>query len=58
MKFITLVVFLVFVFDSNVEYTPNWKLLATRPLPQWFDESKIGIFIHWGLYSVPSFKSE
>jgi alpha-L-fucosidase len=27
----------------------------TRPLPLWFDDSKIGVFIHWGLYSVPSF---
>jgi hypothetical protein len=28
-------------------YEPNWDSLMTRPLPQWFDESKIGVFIHW-----------
>lgn len=26
-----------------------------RPLPEWFDDAKLGIFIHWGLYSVPAF---
>ncbi len=56
MKAITLIVFLVFVFDSKAEYKPTWESLATRPLPQWFDESKIGIFIHWGVFSVPSFE--
>lgn len=32
--------------------------LATRPSPQWFDDVKFGIFIHWSLFSVPAFKSE
>ncbi|KAG1673190.1 Alpha-L-fucosidase [Nymphon striatum] len=41
-----------------VKYEPNWKSLDSRPLPSWFDEGKIGIFIVWGLYSVPSFGSE
>ena len=26
-----------------------------RPLPSWYDEAKVGIFIHWGLFSVPSY---
>ena len=24
-----------------------------RPLPAWCDDAKLGIFVHWGLYSVP-----
>jgi alpha-L-fucosidase len=24
-----------------------------RPLPQWFDDAKLGVFVHWGPYSVP-----
>ena len=24
-----------------------------RPVPSWFEDAKFGIFIHWGLYSVP-----
>ncbi|MFZ4810504.1 MAG: alpha-L-fucosidase [Ilumatobacteraceae bacterium] len=26
-----------------------------RPLPQWYDDAKFGIFIHWGPYAVPCF---
>ncbi len=58
MKGIALIVFLFFVLSSNAQYKPTWESLATRPLPQWFDESKIGIFIHWGVFSVPSFGNE
>lgn len=35
-------------------FQPNWESLDTRPNPQWFEDAKFGIFIHWGLYSVPS----
>jgi alpha-L-fucosidase len=28
---------------------------SSRPTPQWFDDAKLGIFIHWGAYSVPAF---
>ncbi|CAN8021386.1 unnamed protein product [Ixodes persulcatus] len=43
---------------SSRRYTPDWKSLDTRPSPSWFDEAKVGIFLHWGVFSVPSFKSE
>lgn len=39
-------------------YTPEWESLDKRPLPAWYDEAKFGIFIHWGVFSVPSFGSE
>lgn len=35
-------------------YKPEWESLDTRPVPAWFADAKFGIFIHWGLYSVPS----
>lgn len=35
-------------------YTADWESLDQRPCPPWFDEAKFGIFIHWGVYSVPS----
>lgn len=35
------------------QYTPDWKSLDSRPLPAWFDEAKIGIFMVFGPYSVP-----
>jgi alpha-L-fucosidase len=35
-------------------YKPNWESIDGRPVPQWFSDSKFGIFIHWGVYSVPA----
>ena len=37
------------------KYEPTWESLDSRPLPSWFDEAKFGIFLHWGVFSVPSF---
>jgi alpha-L-fucosidase len=37
---------------------PSWDELDARPLPSWYDEAKFGIFIHWGVFSVPSYVSE
>jgi len=34
-------------------YEPNWESLDQRPNPGWFDDDKIGIFIHWSVFSVP-----
>lgn len=39
-------------------FDPTWKSLDARPLPAWFDQAKFGIFVHWGVFSVPSFGSE
>lgn len=33
----------------------SWEELRSRPYPQWFTDAKLGIFIHWGVYSVPSY---
>lgn len=38
-----------------MKYENNWESLNSRPVPQWFSDAKFGIFIHWGLYSVPAF---
>ncbi len=35
-------------------YQPNWESLDARPTPAWFTEAKFGVFICWGLYSVPA----
>ena len=40
--------------DPGVKYEPNWASLDQRVNPGWFEEAKFGIFIHWGVYSVPS----
>ncbi|XP_005102743.1 alpha-L-fucosidase-like [Aplysia californica] len=46
------------LFDDVNGYEPNWKSIDSRPLPGWYDDAKLGIFIHWGVFSVPSFSSE
>ena len=33
----------------------KWDLLNERGYPQWFGDAKLGIFVHWGLYSVPAY---
>lgn len=40
---------------SDVQYQPNWQSLDSRKTPEWFSDAKLGIFIHWGVYSVPSY---
>lgn len=35
-------------------YKPTWESIDSRPVPAWFSDAKFGIFIHWGLYSVPA----
>ncbi len=32
----------------------TWESIEERGYPEWFGQAKLGIFIHWGLYSVPS----
>ncbi|XP_033221423.1 alpha-L-fucosidase-like isoform X2 [Belonocnema kinseyi] len=39
-------------------FEPTWESLDNRKLPLWYDEDKFGIFIHWGVFSVPSIGSE
>lgn len=38
---------------QRVEYEPTLASLNRHPLPGWYAGAKLGIFIHWGLYSVP-----
>jgi hypothetical protein len=45
-------------FRAADAYDPTWESLDSRPLPQWYADAKVGIFIHWGVFSVPSFGSE
>ena len=35
-------------------YQPTVQSLSTHPVPQWYRDAKFGIFIHWGVYSVPA----
>ena len=62
--------FLIVVFAFNVccyaqsqneetaesPYDGSWEALQKMPVPAWFDDGKIGIFIHWGPYSAMGFR--
>ena len=40
---------------SAQPYQPTWQSIDQRPTPTWFTDAKFGIFIHWGVYSVPAY---
>ncbi|OUJ73728.1 alpha-L-fucosidase [Hymenobacter crusticola] len=42
--------------QAQPSYEPTWSSLDQRPVPQWFTDAKFGIFIHWGVYSVPAYR--
>ena len=50
---------IILLFSMNMlaqepAYDASWKSLDNRPIPGWFEDAKLGIFIHWGPYSVPA----
>ncbi|OWF35293.1 alpha-L-fucosidase-like isoform X2 [Mizuhopecten yessoensis] len=57
-KLFVFVTLALFSLSVCTKYQPTWESLDTRPIPGWYDDVKLGIFIHWGVFSVPSFKSE
>lgn len=47
--------------DTGVAQGPfhaSWESLEKFQAPEWYRDAKFGIFIHWGVYSVPAFDSE
>ncbi len=58
-KKITLCICTVFLLSTGFAQQKNElalnKKIEERSYPQWFKDAKLGIFIHWGLYSVPAY---
>jgi alpha-L-fucosidase len=56
MKKIFWILFLTTGMSAHAQpYESNWASLNKRKIPAWFHQDKFGIFIHWGVYAVPSF---
>lgn len=57
MKKMIVLVFVLFSMTASFSqnFEPNWASLNTRKSPDWFHQDKFGIFIHWGVYSVPAY---
>ncbi len=43
---------------KNGKYKADWQSLSGHSVPKWYYRDKFGIFIHWGIYSVPAFGNE
>ena len=43
---------------SQGPFRPDWESLQKYEAPEWYQDAKFGIFIHWGAYSVPAFGNE
>ncbi|MBM3726469.1 MAG: alpha-L-fucosidase [Acidobacteria bacterium] len=41
--------------QASKRFEPTWESLRKHTVPDWYRDAKLGIFIHWGLYSVPAF---
>ncbi|WP_367913562.1 alpha-L-fucosidase [Leadbetterella sp. DM7] len=54
MRKIVLTFILGLSLSAQAQYAPNWESLNKRETPAWFEDAKFGIFIHWGVYSVPA----
>jgi len=39
-------------------YRADWESLSRHGCPAWYSQGKLGIFVHWGIYSVPAFGNE
>jgi alpha-L-fucosidase len=59
MKKVAIILTILFFFGiarcySQKVYLPTWESIDSRPVPAWFEDAKFGIFITWGLFSVPA----
>lgn len=55
-KFAATAMLLFSVMLANAQHVDaTWESIRNRPYPQWFSDAKLGIFIHWGVYSVPAY---
>ena len=44
--------------ENDGPYRADWPTLMKYEQPQWYKDAKFGIFIHWGVYSVPAAENE
>ena len=57
------IVFSLLPFEISAQkkdkFQPTWdSLKANYRTPEWFNQAKFGIFIHWGLYAIPAYHNE
>lgn len=60
MQYIKILIFIIIILlvgclKNDTTYQPNWPSLAKHETPKWFENAVLGIYFHWGVYSVPAF---
>ena len=43
---------------TSIHRPDSASIAQNYQIPDWFKDAKLGIFIHWGVYSVPAFGNE
>ncbi len=49
------------IIDNVIEkgkFKDNWESLSEFKMPSWYRKGRFGLFVHWGVYSVPAFGNE
>lgn len=45
--------------ENSEPFEADFESLSKHPAaPQWFQDAKLGIYFHWGVYSVPAYNTE
>jgi len=44
--------------DSSKGYSPNYASLLHYTAPEWYEDAKLGFWVHWGIYSVPAYSGD
>ncbi len=62
MKFPKLILMLCFIafqyIESQEAYKADWESIKNYEAPEWYEDAKIGFWVHWGVYSVPAYKGD
>ena len=60
LKPILLIIAAIAVLTANAQqkYKPTYESLKNYTAPEWYEDAKLGFWVHWGIYSVPAFKGD
>ncbi|WP_319268508.1 alpha-L-fucosidase [uncultured Draconibacterium sp.] len=44
--------------SAQNKYSPNAESLVNYAVPEWYQDAKLGYWVHWGLYSIPAYAGD
>ena len=44
--------------NTPKNYQANWESLQNYTAPEWYEDAKLGFWVHWGVYSIPAFAGD